>query len=134
MSSAQNVMDWASLLEMLIADGVKAKANYDAARAIAAQAGITDADLAAADARFAKVYTDPLGGTPVPDPPPPVYSFIYNRWLPSDPGDEALKANDYVYGDQLPNPTQFYVNEAGPLQLGGGGAPKSENLIRVVHK
>ena len=37
-----------------------AQESYSAARQLAEKAGVTEEDLAAADARFAKVFTDPL--------------------------------------------------------------------------
>lgn len=37
-----------------------ARKGYEATRELAKKAGVSDADLAAADARFATVYADPL--------------------------------------------------------------------------
>jgi hypothetical protein len=37
---------------------------YASARDLAAKSGVTEEDLAAADARFQKVYTDPLATKP----------------------------------------------------------------------
>lgn len=102
-ANQEQIMAWASLLEMLIADGVKAKANYDAARALANSSGVSDADLASADARFAKVFTDPLG-SPVGDPPPPVptpsapYNVVQFGMVPPDDG---LKMLGFKAGDKL---------------------------------
>jgi hypothetical protein len=77
------------------------------------------------------------------DTPPPVVPdvSVYDHWLNSDPGDGALKAGDYVYAVRQPGeepgtlgPWRWWIHEGGAINFGFVGAPKPENLVRVVTK
>jgi hypothetical protein len=97
----------------LIADlAARAMEARNRARAVAAAAGVSDADLDAADARFATVYPDPLPPVVTPPPPPPIEfpaagmpKYNDNVTGPT-PSDDVLKAmgfkvTDYVCENNL---------------------------------
>lgn len=57
-------MPWLQVLEILGGVAMRATAAYQKARALAAKDGVSPADLDDADARFLKVYEDPLAENP----------------------------------------------------------------------
>lgn len=105
----------------------RALAARDKARAAAAAAGVSSAELDAADARFAEVYPDPLRELP-PSPPqmgePPggLPAYNFNRTGPP-PSDDVLKEQfRFKATDRLhvnPDINQWQVTESGVMAYPG---------------
>lgn len=64
-------MNWIEILKLLGTALAPLVQAYAEARKLAKQSGVTDADLAAADARWTKNYIDPLAVPQPPFEPPP---------------------------------------------------------------
>ena len=110
--------------------GISAGADIAKARA-AMRANGVDPDEYKAVIDDKRTFRDFHGENPrnAPAPIPPAVDERYGRWS-EDHGDEVLEPGDHVYGRESDD--QVYVVKGGPIRLGGGGAPKPENLLRVV--
>src|SRR5688500_12543202 len=115
--------------------GISAGADMMKARAVLRANGV-DPDEYKAVIDDKRTFRDFHGENPrnqpaLPEPPPtpPAVDERYGRWS-EDHGDEVLESGDNVYGRESDD--QVYVVKGGPIRLGGGGAPKPENLLRVV--
>lgn len=107
----------------------KAIEAYNKARELASKTeGVSPRDIADADARWLRVYEDPLKPEPGTEPaqPAPNNGDMYEKWM-DDPGDERLLANDYVYGHS--EDERVFIHRNGPM-TGFPGGP--EFLVRVV--
>ena len=98
-------MDWIALLKILgdaLAPLIRA---YAESRKLAAQDGVTAAQLAEADARWTWNFEDPLAQPDKPEPPdePPMpTAAVYMKFLPLPiPDDAELLARGYKVGDAV---------------------------------
>lgn len=113
---------------------------YAEARAIAAQAGVTPADLDAADARFAKVYADPLARPeawkgpglhpPMAPPAQPARPFAVGQLLDEQPELTDLELDEELW--QRNADGKFIVVQQGVGVPGGPSSP-GWNLIHAAY-
>lgn len=131
-------MNWIEILKLLGTALAPLVQAYAEARKLAKQSGVTDADLAAADARWTKNYVDPLAGQPSPpsppvEPPPEPTTRPTNylkKFDPPVPEDPQLmgEAWGFKLGDQVcaeSADSKWMVAKKGGSRL---GAP----LLRVI--
>ena len=79
--SSVNPADILKLLSLVGEVALTAKKGYDEARALAQKAGVSEGDMDKADARFARVFTDPLKQgpqAPTPSPTTDPYATQYD--------------------------------------------------------
>lgn len=107
---------------------------YAEARAIAAQAGVTPADLDAADARFAKVYADPLAPSRAAFepliPPAPSRPFQMVQLLDEQPDLTDLELDEELW--QRNADGKFIVVQRG-VRVQGGPSTPGWNLIHAAY-